>query len=135
MNAIHEDHAVIDKAFDGAIMKWMAANFGRLDNSRWAELGVESVFPDDWHYSVKLRPIDVTEEESADVLARTPRELVERSFSSGSPEEVAADIQGYIDAGCTYVSVCDLMPLVLEPEDAQAAIGRSIDVCARIKAA
>src|SRR5581483_110 len=54
MNAIHEDADVIDRAFDGAIMKWMAANFGRLDNSQWAALGIQSVFPDDWHYSVKL---------------------------------------------------------------------------------
>jgi phthiodiolone/phenolphthiodiolone dimycocerosates ketoreductase len=133
MNAIHEDKDVIDKAFDGAIMKWMASNFGRLDNARWAQLGIQSVFPDDWHYSVKLRPIDVTEEESADVLARTPRAMVDASFSHGTPEQVAANVQGYVDAGCTYVSICDLMPLVLEPEDAQGAIARSIEVCGRIK--
>jgi len=135
MNAIHEDPDVLDRAFDGALMTWMAANFGRLDNARWRELGIEAVFPDDWHYSVKLRPIDVTEAESADVLARTPRALVDASFSHGSPAEVAADIQGYVDAGCTYVSVCDVLPLVLEPEDAQGAIARSIDVCARLKGA
>jgi phthiodiolone/phenolphthiodiolone dimycocerosates ketoreductase len=135
MNAIHEDEAIIDRAFDGALMKWMAANFGRLDNSRWAELGIESVFGDDWHYSVKLRPIDVTVEESDDVLARTPRAMVEQSFSHGTPAQVAADVQGYVDAGCTYVSICDVLPICLEPEDAQTAIGRSIEVCARIKAA
>jgi phthiodiolone/phenolphthiodiolone dimycocerosates ketoreductase len=135
MNAIHEDRDVLDRALDGAMMKWLAANFGRLDNSRWAELGIQSVFPDDWHYSVKLRPIDVTEEESRDVLARTPRAMVDASFSHGSPQEVAADVQGYIDAGCTYVSVCDVLPICLEPEDAQNAIGRSIEVCARIKQA
>jgi phthiodiolone/phenolphthiodiolone dimycocerosates ketoreductase len=92
------------------------------------------VFPDDWHYSVKLRPIDVTEEESADVLARTPRAMVDASFSHGTPEQVAANVQGYVDAGCTYVSICDLMPLVLEPEDAIGAITRSIEVCGRVKA-
>lgn len=133
MNAIHEDEEVLGRAFDGALMKWMAANFGRLDNSRWAELGITSVFPDDWHYSVRLRPIDVTEEESADVLARTPRAMVDAAFSHGTPEEVAADVQGYIDAGCTYVSICDVLPICLDPEDAQGAIARSIEVCARIK--
>ncbi|MEA2167462.1 MAG: phthiodiolone/phenolphthiodiolone dimycocerosates ketoreductase [Solirubrobacteraceae bacterium] len=135
MNAIHEDADVLSRAFDGALMKWMAANFGRLDNSEWRAMGIESVFGDDWHYSVKLRPIDVTEEESADVLARTPRAMVEKSFSHGTPAEVAADIQGYVDAGCTYVSVCDVLPICLEPEDAQGAIARSIDVCGRLKAA
>jgi phthiodiolone/phenolphthiodiolone dimycocerosates ketoreductase len=133
MNAIHEDTEVIDRAFDGAMMKWMAANFGRLDNSAWAALGIQSVFPDDWHYSVKLRPIDVTREEADDVLARTPRAMVDAAFSHGTPAEVAADVQGYIDAGCTYVSICDLMPLVLAPEDAQGAIARSIEVCGLIK--
>jgi phthiodiolone/phenolphthiodiolone dimycocerosates ketoreductase len=135
MNAIHEDKDVIDRAFDGAIMKWMAANFGRLDNSRWADLGVTSVFPDDWHYSVRLRPIDVTEEESADVIARTSHKMVELAFSHGTPEEVAAEVQSYVDAGCTYVSICDVLPICLEPEDAQGAIARSIEVCGRVKRA
>ena len=135
MNAVHEDREVLDRAFDGALMKWMAANFGRLDNSEWAGLGVDAVFGDDWHYSVKLRPIDVTEAEAADVIARTSRRMVELSFSHGTPQEVAADIQGYLDAGCNYVSVCDVLPICLEADDAQNAIARSIDVCARIKQA
>ena len=133
MNAIHEDAEVISRVFDGALMKWLAAICGRVDNSQWRGLGIESVFPDDWQYFVKLRPMDITVEESTDVLARTPRGMVEATFCFGTPAEVAADVQGYVDAGCNYVAICDILPLCLEPADAQGAIARSIEVCARLK--
>jgi phthiodiolone/phenolphthiodiolone dimycocerosates ketoreductase len=134
MNAIHEDHEVIKRAFEGPILKWMAAIAGRLDQSDWRRAGLEPVYPDGWHYSVKLRPVDVTPEESADVVSRTSRAHCEAAFSHGTPAEVAAEIRPFIDAGCNYVAVCDLLPLVLEPADAQGAITRSIETCRLIKA-
>ena len=135
MNAIHEDPEVIDRAFDGPIMRWMAATFGRLDQADWRRVGLEPIYPEGWHYSIRLRPMDVTEAQSADVVARTTRAHCEAAFSHGTPAEVAAEVQGYVDAGCTYVSICDLLPLVLTPEDAMTAIGRSLEVCGRVKAA
>lgn len=133
MNAIHDDRALIERAFDGPIMKWMAANFGRLDQSDWQRAGLEPVYPEGWHYSTKLRPVDVTPEESADVVSRTTRAHCEAAFSHGTPAEVAAEVAAYVEAGCNYVAICDVLPLVLEPADAQGAIGRSIEVCGLVK--
>jgi phthiodiolone/phenolphthiodiolone dimycocerosates ketoreductase len=135
MNALHEDRAILDRAFDGPIMKWMAATFGRLDQADWRRAGLEPVYPEGWHYSIRLRPMDVTQAQAADVVARTTRDHCRAAFSHGTPAEVAAEVQAYVDAGCTYVAICDLLPLCLEPDDAQTAIGRSLQVCARIKAA
>jgi phthiodiolone/phenolphthiodiolone dimycocerosates ketoreductase len=133
MNAIHDDREVIERAFDGPIMKWMAATFGRLDQADWRRAGLEPVYPEGWHYSVKLRPVEVTPEESADVVSRTTRAHCEAAFSHGTPSEVAAEVASYVEAGCNYVAICDLMPLVLEPEDAQRAIARSIEACGVVK--
>jgi hypothetical protein len=44
-------------------------------------------------------------------------------------------IQPYIDAGADWVCPMDFMPLVLEPGEAPAAFGRSVELCAAIKAA
>src|ERR1700704_6079364 len=96
---------------------------------------LEPVYPEGWHYSVRLRPVDVTEAQSADVLSRTTRAHCEAAFSHGTPAEVAAEVQAYVDAGCTFVSICDLLPLCLEPDDAQTAIACSLEVCGLIKAA
>ena len=135
MNAIHEDREVLDRAFDGPIMKWMSATFGRLDQADWQRAGLESIYPEGWHYSVKLRPMEVTPEESEDVVSRTTRAHCEAAFSHGTPAEVAKEVASYVEAGCNYVAICDLMPLVLEPADAQGAIARSIEVCGGVKAA
>lgn len=134
MNAIHEDRDVIERAFDGPIMKWMAATFGRLDQADWHRAGLEPIYPEGWHYSVKLRPMEVTPQESADVVSRTTRAHCEAAFSHGTPAEVAAEVAAYVEAGCNYVAICDLMPLVLEPADAQGAIARSIEACGLVKA-
>ena len=135
LSAIHDDAETIDRAFVGPVMKWLASSFGRLDQRDWRRIGVEPVYPDDWHYSIKLRPIEVTEAQSADVLARTTPELVRASYVHGAPAEVASEVQAYVDAGCTYASVCDILPLALAPADAQGAIARSIDVCRHLKRA
>jgi phthiodiolone/phenolphthiodiolone dimycocerosates ketoreductase len=134
MNAIHEDHEVIRRAFDGPLLKWMAATFGRLDQDDWSRAGLEPVYPLGWHYSVKLRPMEVTPPEAASVVGRTTRAHCEAAFCHGTPREVADEVSAYVDAGATYVAVCDLLPLVLDPHDAQRAIARSIEVCGLVKA-
>ena len=68
-----------------------------------------------------------------DILSRVTRKMSELSFVYGNPAQVAEQIQPYIDAGATCIDLCDVMPLVLDAADAQASLGRQIDVCARIK--
>jgi phthiodiolone/phenolphthiodiolone dimycocerosates ketoreductase len=47
----------------------------------------------------------------------------------GTPEQAAEQIQPYIDAGADWVCPMDYLPMVLEPEAAQAAAARSIKLC------
>jgi phthiodiolone/phenolphthiodiolone dimycocerosates ketoreductase len=135
MAAVHEDEEVIRKALRGKLLRYMAGIAGRVEMAAWTREGITPPMPEDWHYAVKLRPVEWTDTQIEEFLDRITDEIVERSYVKGTPEQVAAQVQPYVDAGATWVSVCDLMPLVLEPEDAQQALGRNIEICRRLKAA
>ena len=131
---IHDDPEVIERAMRNPLLRWFAAVFGRLNNNEWATHGMASAFPGDWHYSMKLLPHRLTNQsEVDDILSRVTRKMCEMAFIYGNAAEVAEQIQPYIEAGATCIDVCDVLPLVLDPADAQAGLGRQIDVCARIK--
>ena len=131
---IHDDPAVIDRALNNPLVRWLAAIMGRLNMNDWAAYGMEAPFPLDWHYSTRLLPNTTTDKAYVDhILSRTTRKIAEMTYFVGNAEQVAAQIQPFIDAGATHVDILDMLPLVLEAADAQAALGRQIDVCARIK--
>jgi phthiodiolone/phenolphthiodiolone dimycocerosates ketoreductase len=133
MSLIHEDTEVLARALDNPLMRWMAGVFGRLDQSAWDAEGIEPPLPRDWHYAVKLLPVTWTDSEIQGLLSRTTHKMAEKSFVFGTPESVAEQVQQYVDAGATWVSVCDILPLILDPADAQGGLARNIDVCARLK--
>jgi phthiodiolone/phenolphthiodiolone dimycocerosates ketoreductase len=133
LNAIHEDHKVILRSFEGPLMRWHAGTYGRFNNADWSRLGLESVWPEEWHYSLKMRPVDVAPDVAERVIARTTEAHCEAAFSYGTPAEVATEIGAYVDAGATFVAVCDFLPFVLEPDDAALALPRSLEVLRRLK--
>jgi len=131
---IHDDPSVISRALDNPLFRWLAAIYGRMNMADWRVDGEEPVFPLDWHYSMKLVPHYYTDRAEVDrLLAGVTRRMSELCFIWGNAEQVAAQIQPYIDAGATCVDIAELLPLLLDPADAQAAIGRQLDVCARVK--
>ena len=130
---IHDDPNVIDRALDNPLVRWIAAVMGRLNMNDWAEYGIESPMPLDWHYSMKMLPHVMPREEADAALARTTRKMAEMTWIYGNAEQVADQIQPIIDAGATHVDILDMLPLMLDPVDAQAGLGRQLDVCARIK--
>jgi phthiodiolone/phenolphthiodiolone dimycocerosates ketoreductase len=131
---IHDDSNVIERAFDNPLIKWLTAFFGRLNNADWIQMGIDPPFPPDWHYSMKLIPNRWTDVGEVDaILKKVTRRMCEESFIYGNAEQVAEGIQRYVDAGATCIDLIDVLPMVLNPEDAQAGLGRQLDVCARIK--
>jgi phthiodiolone/phenolphthiodiolone dimycocerosates ketoreductase len=130
---VHEDPEKIDAGLDHPIIRWLTAIFGRIIQSDWLKEGIEPPFPPDYHYAIKLKPIKIGPEEAQEILGRTTREHAERSWIRGTPAEVAAEVQGYIDAGASFVSLMDCLPLTLEPEDSMQGTRRSIEITQRIK--
>lgn len=130
---LHDDPGVLEEASSNAIVKYMAAAFGRLNQADWEVEGLEPVYPRDWHYALKLLPAQDTPENVAAVVAKTPAEMCRRGWFWGTPKEVANDIQAYVDAGATWVSIGDMMPLLTSPEDSPACLGRQIETCRLLK--
>ena len=131
---IHEDPDVIKRAFDNPVLKWMVANFGRFNNHDWAAYGMKPAFTEDYHYAMNLLPNWTTDQKYVnDVLGRVTRQHCEKCFYYGSPQEVADQIQPYVEAGATVIDLIDFLGVALTLEDAQVHLGRQIDVCARIK--
>jgi phthiodiolone/phenolphthiodiolone dimycocerosates ketoreductase len=131
---IHDDPAVISRALDNPLFRWLVAIYGRMNMADWQAYGEEPAFPLDWHYSMKLVPYQYTDRAEVDrILGKVTRRMSELGFIWGNAEQVAAQIQPYVDAGATCIDLVELLPLLLDPADAQASIGRQLDVCARLK--
>lgn len=130
---LHEDPAVIDRALDNALLRWVTAIFGRINQADWIKEGHEPPFPPDWHYGMKLLTTKITDAEVHNALAGVTRPMSEKTWFHGTPEKVAADLQAYVDAGATWVSVIDILPTVLDPEDTQRALPRTLEVCRILK--
>ncbi len=131
---IHDDPEVIRKALDNPLLRWLVAIYGRMNMADWHAYGEMPAFPVDWHYSMKLVPYQYTDRAEVDrILGQVTRKMSELGFIWGNAEQVAAQIQPFVDAGATCIDLVELLPLLLDPADAQASIGRQLDVCARIK--
>lgn len=131
--AIHEDEDVLAAALKNPLVRWLAAVFGRLNMSDWVDEGLQPPFPVDWHYAMKLLPMQWSRAQAYELIDAMPAEIVDRSLIKGSPKQVAAEIQGYVDAGVNWVMVYDQLPIYLQPEEAQQALARSIEVCRLLK--
>ena len=130
---IHEDKDVIAEALDNPLVRWVTATFGRLNQADWKTEGLASVYPDNWHYALNLLPAQATAEEVASVISKVSPEMSRQSWIAGDAKEVAMKLRAYVDAGATWVSVCDLLPLVRPPEEGPDALTRQLDVCRILK--
>lgn len=124
---------LVESALANPLIRWLAAVFGRINQSDWDKEGLEPPMPRDWHYAMKLLPIRWTAAEVQRVIAEIPREIMEKSFLIGTPEQVAATLQGYVEAGVTWTMVADVMPFVLDVDQAADATRRAVELCARLK--
>jgi len=131
---VHEDPKKIDQGLNNPIIRWLTAVFGRIIQSDWLKEGIEPPFPPNYHYAIKLLPMKIDASETQEVLRRVTRTMAERSWICGTPEEVADQVQGYIDAGASWVSLMDCLPLTLEPADAADGLRRSLEISKRLKA-
>ena len=130
---IHEDENVIDRELENPILKWMTACWGRINQADWEKQGITPPRPD-WHYALKLLPTTISDAERDEVLAGTTRQHCEETWIYGTPEQVAEQLQPYIDVGTRWLSLVDTLALVLDPEDSQNSIGRTIEVARILKA-
>lgn len=130
---LHDDPEVLEHAMPNPLVKYMAAAFGRLNQGDWEVDGIEPVYPRDWHYALKLLPAQESLENVEEIVAQTSIEMCRRGWFWGDPKEVASVIQAYVDAGATWVSVGDMMPLLRPADEAPASLDWQIETCRILK--
>ena len=128
-----DDEAEFERVVDNPIFKFQAATIGRLNQRDWRKEGIEPVFPDDWHYALRLLPHTLSEAETQDVIDRTPRAMVENFCMKGTPKQVAAMLQEYVDAGANALFPMDYAPYFLGVEAQQHALERQIELARIVK--
>lgn len=129
----HEDSAVIDRALDNPLIRWLSAIVGRVNPAEWLKEGITPATPEGWTYFMKFAPYDTRPEFVQEVVARTTREMAEKSYLYGTPAEVAEQLAAYVDAGVNWVCLVDYTAMVLEPADAASSLARMTEICAHIK--
>ena len=123
-----------ERLFASPIIKWMTAVFGRLHHGAWRDEGIELIFPEDWHYALRMLPHAMSQGEVDEVVAQVKPEMIEKSWLIGTPAEIAAQLRPWVEAGADYIAPSDLAPAVLEPEEQEGATRRMIELCGHLKA-
>jgi phthiodiolone/phenolphthiodiolone dimycocerosates ketoreductase len=135
MMLVHEDQSVIDRALDNPAIRWVAAIWGRFNQAEWRDEGFEPPFPDDWHYAMKLLPHHMSDAFVDEVLSKVTREMVEKALLVGTPDQVADQMQAYLDAGANRILPVNWAPLVMTPDQVEGAQEANLALVRRLKAA
>lgn len=130
---VYETEDQRDRLMASPIVKWMTAVFGRLHHGDWLREGVDLVFPEDWMYALKLLPHQMSRAEVDDVVAAVTPKMIEKSWMIGTPAEVAAELDEWVDAGANYIAPSDLAPAVLEVDEQADAMARMIELASHLK--
>ncbi|MGH3971433.1 MAG: hypothetical protein ACRDTV_25885, partial [Mycobacterium sp.] len=76
---------------------------------------------------------ELTTTEADEIVDKASPDMVPKSFQCGTPAKIASELMDYVDAGANWVTILDFLPVVRPLEEAQSAIGRSIEVCRLLK--
>jgi phthiodiolone/phenolphthiodiolone dimycocerosates ketoreductase len=127
-----DDHAEFLDNLDHPLLEWWAVTGGRFNQADWKLEGIDPVLPLDWHYANDMLPARMTLEETYAIIDRVSPEMVEKSFVWGTPDEVAAHLKEFTEAGCRYHLLADLSPGLI-PTDPERVTQRYITLCDLLK--
>jgi len=98
MNIIESTEDRVDQLIQSPIARWDAAAVvpGPQCYQDW-DLGAHPIRPD-YAYPAHLIPTDWSREDALKIIDATPSEVVRRARACGTPRQVAAQLQPYIDA-------------------------------------
>ncbi len=130
---LHPDQSKLEAAFDNPLIKWVSSAVGRVETGMWAKEGLRLPFPEGWSYFRDMLPYATDDEFVDRIIAATTPDHVRAAWLLGSPEDVAKQVQPYLDAGIDWVMPFDYLPVVGDPADAPLSIGWMIELCAAMK--
>ena len=128
-----KDKDDFEQYIDNPLVKWYAATGGRINMADWADEGVESVMPLDWHYAFHMKPSGMSRDQIMEVVDQVTPEMVRKTYFHGSPQDIANEIIPYVKQGATFNMVADLSPLMVETDPVHN-IQQMAEVCRIVKA-
>jgi phthiodiolone/phenolphthiodiolone dimycocerosates ketoreductase len=130
---LHEDQEYLSRTLDNPLVRWMAATYGRISPQDWRREGLEPAVPDGWAYYSHLVPQSTSAEFADEVVAKTSREMAEKSFLYGTAEEVSESLRPYIDAGVSWICPVDYVGLLGTVEESAQTFQRDLELCRLLK--
>ncbi|MBN9735601.1 MULTISPECIES: LLM class flavin-dependent oxidoreductase [unclassified Pseudonocardia] len=123
-----------ERYVDNPMLKWYAATGGRLNMADWQAEGIDPVMPLDWHYALHMKPNSMSLPEVMEIVDQVTPEMVRKTFFHGTPEQIAAQITPYVQAGAQLNLIADLAPLLI-PTDPAKTVEASAEICRLVKQA
>lgn len=80
----------------------------------------------DYSYSRDIISMDWGREETLAVIEKVPPSIVRKARATGTPKQVAAELQGYIDAGCNWLNVINYAGFIGSGSFADAAASQGL---------
>jgi phthiodiolone/phenolphthiodiolone dimycocerosates ketoreductase len=104
-------------------LRWNTIVYGGVRGADWRRFGFEHPLGDDWGYAKNLVPERLSAEEFYTAARAVPVEAVKTvGHFTGSPAEVAAKIQPYVEAGLDYAFLVEHAPFADPAKAATSAI-------------
>jgi phthiodiolone/phenolphthiodiolone dimycocerosates ketoreductase len=122
---IEETEEAVERALRNPAIRWDVAAFVPSTET-WKEAGFTNPFGDAWSYSRDLIPTKWSREDALKIIEQVPPEAVRALRMCGTPEQVAKQIQPYIEAGCNHACVVNYAGLVGTGNWAAGATGSKV---------
>ena len=110
----HEDHETAHRMLNHPLIKGLCLS---LPDWLYKTVGASHPLGDGFHGLRSYIPSGIPREEALSLIDKIPFELVHQYIAHGTPDEIVATMEPYVDAGATYI-VLHNMGFLAEPRSA-----------------
>lgn len=105
---MHDDPAEVRRLCDQPALKFVTMQTAKERGHMWKEYGFEHPLGDEYGYARKLKPEQIDPEVVKAAIKKVPPEAVMKlGFHAGSVDQIATELQGFVDAGLDYLGIVD----------------------------
>ncbi|HEY1970027.1 MAG TPA: LLM class flavin-dependent oxidoreductase [Pseudonocardia sp.] len=117
-----DDEDQVEQLTHNAALRWDSAALVP-GPSAWQRFGRVNPLGENYSYPRDLIPMDWSREDALRIVEQVPPEMVRNMKFCGTPEQVARQVQPYVEAGCNHVMLGDYGSLVNSGDMGQAVEG------------
>jgi phthiodiolone/phenolphthiodiolone dimycocerosates ketoreductase len=119
---IGDDDDHVEELLQNPVIRWDAAALVPGGHT-WSQHGVENPLGADFAYTRDLYPMEWSREDALKIVEQVSPDMVRKMKFSGTPTDVARQIQPFIEAGATHVMIGDYGALVNSGDMGSAVSG------------